>query len=170
VSLDAETVKRGAILSGGEDVVRGLPATPAFTIPVTATQAGLMPSGTRVEIAGPSSQAWEGFVTEQVASTTDDTVTVSLGGASGAAICGSDCASVPVSGQVLLKSRIVTVESVTGATVPSAALLTTSDGSISVIDDKGLEHRVTVVTSARGMSVVDGVALGTMVRVPAQEG
>lgn len=169
VSLDTEKVKRGANLGGGEEIVRGLPATPEFTVPVTATQASLMPVGTRVEIAGPDGQEWEGSVIEQVPSSKDDSVTLKLGGPDGAPICGDECAAVPVSDQALLRSRIVTVETVTGLTVPSAALLSKADGSLVVIDEADVEHDVTVITSARGMSIIEGVTQGLHVRVPAKE-
>jgi peptidoglycan hydrolase-like protein with peptidoglycan-binding domain len=166
VALDAEKVERGASLGGGEPVVRGLPPTPAFTIPVTDTQASLMPTGTRVEVTGPEGDTWEGFVVDQE-SNEESGITVKLAGKDGASICADACGTIPVTGQALLRSRIVTVESMTGLTVPSAALLSKSDGSLAVIDDEGVEHAVTVVTSARGMSVIEGVTDGMMVRVPA---
>lgn len=167
ISLDTEKVKRGATLGGGEEIVRGLPATPSFTIPVTASQADLMPTGTRVEITGPNGETWQGYVLDQVPNTKDDGVTVSLEGLDGASICGDQCSSIPVSEEALLRSRIVTVESQNGLTVPSAALLSNADGSLVLIDDQGIEHPVQVVTSAKGMSIVTGVASGTLVRVPA---
>ncbi|NYJ19782.1 peptidoglycan-binding protein [Glaciibacter psychrotolerans] len=168
VSLDADKVKRGATLGGGEDVVRGLPSSPTFTVPVTATQAGLIPVGTRVEITGPDGQIWDGFVVEQVPSTKDDSVTLTLGGTDGKSICGEDCASIPVSDQALLRSRVVTVENVAGLTVPSAALLSKADGTLAVIDNENVEHPVTVITSARGISVIEGISQGMRVRVPAK--
>ncbi|HEU5223385.1 MAG TPA: peptidoglycan-binding domain-containing protein [Candidatus Lumbricidophila sp.] len=169
VALDAAQVKRGAALSGGEAVVQGLPPAPSFTIPVTPNQSSLMPTGTQVEITGPAGDTWAGSVIDQKA---DDQggVTVTLAGKDGANICGSACATIPVTGRALLRSRIITVKSVAGSTVPSAALLSHGDGSLVVIDDKRVEHPVTVVTSARGMSVIEGVADGTMVRVPASAG
>ena len=85
-------------------------------------------------------------------------------------MCADECAQVPVTGQSFLTSRIVIVESVTGLTVPSAALLSKADGSIVVIDSDGIEYPVTVVTSARGLSIIEGVDAGTRVRVPATEG
>ncbi|MEY2848007.1 MAG: hypothetical protein RI885_672 [Actinomycetota bacterium] len=169
VALDQTIIKRGASLSGGESVVTGLPPSPLFTVPVTDTQAALMPAGTRVEITGPAAETWEGFVVDQ---TTDENqaITAVLAGKDGATICGDACGSIPVTEKSLLSSRIVTVEAVTGLTVPSAALLSRADGTLSVIDDAGVETEVTVVTSARGMSVIDGVASGTRVRVPASAG
>lgn len=165
VALDTEVVKRGASLSGGEPVVKTLPAAPVFTVPVTDSQAALMPIGTRVEITGPKNDSWEGFVTDQHVEQSGSTVI--LAGKDGASICAEDCASIPATGKTLLLSRVVTVESVSGLTVPSAALLSKADGSLVVIDNDDVEHRVTVRTSARGISVIEGVPAGTKVRIPA---
>ncbi len=165
VALDAKVIERGASVSGGEPVVTGLPPQPSFTVPVTDTQAALMPNGTRVEIAN-GELIWEGFVSDQVTDPQAGT-TVILSGKDGASICGEDCGTVPVTGQTLLLSKIVTVETVSGLVVPSAALLSAADGAVSVIDEEGVSHPVTVETSARGMSVVDGVSAGLRVRVPA---
>ena len=170
LSLDTDKVSRGASLSGGEEVLRGLPASPTFTIPVTQTQAALIPAGTRVEITGPDGQLWAGYAADHQPSDQGEGFTVVLQGADGGTICGDDCGSIQVSEEALLRSRIVTVETVRGLTVPSAALRSASDGSLVVVDRKGVEHPVTVVESARGMSVIEGVAVGTSVRVPATAG
>jgi len=167
VSLDGETIARGKSVSGGEQVVRGLPAAPAFTVPVTDAQAGMMPTATRVEITAPDGGVWEGFVVDHVRDEQTATVIVRLQGADGAVICGDQCVQVPVDGDARLPSRIVTVEPVAGLVVPSAALITTADGQVAVVDENDERIPVTVSASARGVSVVQGVAEGTRVRVPA---
>jgi peptidoglycan hydrolase-like protein with peptidoglycan-binding domain len=166
VSLDATLVTRGATLVGGEKVLSGLPTTPSFSVPISDQQAGLMPTGTRVEISGTDGAKWEGYVVDR---TTDENGSVSavLAGKDDAAICGDACGSIPVDSQSFFASRIVTIEAVSGLTVPSAALLTLADGSIVVIDNSGEQIPVTITQSARGMSVIDGVSAGTKVRVPA---
>ncbi|MCU1580003.1 MAG: peptidoglycan-binding protein [Rhodoglobus sp.] len=166
VALDPDKISRGNALSGGEPAVNALPVSPKFTIPVTAAQSASMPIGTRVEITSPDGDLWESYVTEQKA---DDkgNVTIALDGKDSAPICGEKCGSIPVSGQRFLHSQIVIVESVNGLTVPSAALLSKADGSIVVIDDNGKEHVVTVKASAKGISVIEGMASGARVRVPA---
>ena len=169
VSLDGEVIARGKSVAGGEEVVRALPASPVFTVPVTDGQAGMMPTGTRVEITSPEGAVWEGFVLDQARDEQTGTVIVSLQGADGGVICGADCGQVPVTGQALLGSRIVTVEPVAGLVVPSAALVTGADGQVAVIAETGERIPVNVAASARGMSVIDGVAEGTRVRVPASE-
>lgn len=168
VALDTEIISRGVAVSGGEVVVMGLPPTPSFTVPVTDTQASLMPSGTRVEIAN-GETAWEGWVVDHQSDSQFGTKVI-LAGKDGASICGEDCGDIPVTGQTLLLSRIVTVETVSGLVVPSAALRSAADGTVSVIDDEGVSHTVSVLTSARGMSVIEGVAAGLRVRIPATEG
>lgn len=168
VALDPKLVSRGASLGGGEAVLTGLPTQPDFVVPASEAQAALMPFGTRVEITAPGGEQWVAVVSGQ---SVDEfsSVNVELAGLEDAPICGDTCADVPVTGKTYLTSRVITVESVTGLRVPSAALLTTSGGGIQVIDEEGAKHPVTVVTSARGMSIIEGVAAGLKVRVPATD-
>lgn len=165
LALDTEVIKRGAIVTGGEAVVKGLPTAPTFVIPVTESQTSMMPNGTRVELTN-GDAAWEAVVVDQVTDEMAGT-TIILAGQDGAVICGEECAMIPVTGQTLLQSRIVTIETVAGLVVPSAALLSGADGKVTVTDAEAVSHSVTVVTSARGMSVIEGVPAGTRVRVPA---
>jgi peptidoglycan hydrolase-like protein with peptidoglycan-binding domain len=169
VALNAELIKRGKFLLGGEEIVSSLPDSPTFTIPVTFTQAGIISVGTRVEVTGPAKQEWEGFVLETTVSKTGEpgVVDVVLSGKAGAAICGNECGTIPLTGQAPLESRIVTVETESGLVVPTAALLTTADGSSVVIDDKGASLSVTLITSARGETIIEGIPAETRVRVPA---
>lgn len=166
VALDAEKVVRGATVTAGDAVVSGLPVSPEFSIPVTEQQASLLTTGTRVEITSPTGQAWEGFAGEQT-SDENGLIQVTLTGRDGAVICAEACGEIPVTEPALLLSRIITVESVAGLTVPSAALVTDASGVVSVIDADGESRPVQVVTSARGMSVIEGVDAGLRVRVPA---
>lgn len=167
VALDADVVYRGATLIGGEQVVSGLSASPNFTIPVTDVQASMIPTGTRVEITSPEGGVWEAKAIDQQRDEQAGTVTIGLTGLDDRIVCGDECGQIPVTGQSTLFSRIVTVETVSGLVVPSAALVTDANGQVAVIDETGDRIAVTVVTSARGMSVIDGVAEGMRVRVPA---
>lgn len=166
IALD-DAVVRGASVSGGEPAAQTLPSAPAFSIPVTEDQVLLMPAGTRVEIAGPEGEEWAGVISEQVTDD-EDGMRLVVSGVDGATVCGAACGSVPISGSTQLRSRVVTVETVRGATVPSAALLTHPDGTVAVVDAAGQEHPVTVVASARGMSLIEGVELGLRVRLPGE--
>lgn len=168
VTLDTDVVSRGAMLSGGENAVSALSASPSFSVPVTDAQSTMMPAGTRVEITSPEGDAWEAYAAERSRDAQTQTVNVTLLGEDGAVICGDQCGQIPASGQSTLSSKVITVETVSGLVVPSAALVTTATGQTAVIDETGAEIPVTVTASARGMSAVEGVAEGTRVRVPAE--
>lgn len=167
VALDDDVIVRGAMLSGGEDVVAGLPSAPVFAVPVTEGQAAMMPTGTRVEITSPGGDTWVAVAGEQSPDPETGTITVALDAPESGVICGDQCGQVPVTGQALLSSKIVTVPTVAGLVVPSAALVTGADGQTAVVTEAGDRVPVSVVASARGMSVVEGVDAGVRVRVPA---
>lgn len=169
VALDGEMVHRGASLAGGEEAVQGLSAAPLFWVPATDAQAAMMPTGTAVEVTSPDGQIWSGETGEQERDAESGTIEVAVVGVDGAALCADACGQIPVSGQTLLTSKIVTVEQVAGLVVPSSALVTLADGGVAVIDETGTRVPVEVVTSAKGMSVVTGVDAGARVRVPASD-
>jgi len=164
-ALDTDVVKRGGSVSGGEAVVSALPAAPAFTLPVSDGQAQLMPAGTRVEISSPDGNEWQSRVEKEVRNEQGE-VSLLLG-AGESSVCADQCGSVPVSGRTTLRASVITVETVAGVTLPTAALLSDADGSLTVIDTAGGRWPVTVRANARGMSVVDGLDAGTKVRIPA---
>jgi peptidoglycan hydrolase-like protein with peptidoglycan-binding domain len=170
VSLDSKVIARGKSVSGGEEVLLGLPSAPTFVLPVTEAQAGMIPTGTQVQVTSPDGSIWDAVSTDQVADAETQTITVGLAGPDGGVICGDSCGLVPVTGEAMLSSVIVTVPTAGGLVVPSAALVTDAGGEVAVVDEAGARLPVTVVTSARGMSVVEGVEGGTRVRVPAVEG
>jgi peptidoglycan hydrolase-like protein with peptidoglycan-binding domain len=168
VALDTAVVHRGAILNGGEAVVAALAAEPTFTVPVTAAQAAIMPVGTEVQIQS-ADLTWIAQVAGQEADSKVDTdqAIVALRGAGGGSICGAECGRIPVTDESLLSAKIITQQTVTGVVAPASALLTAPDGTVSVLDEAGASHPVTVVASARGMSVITGANAGLKVRVPA---
>lgn len=168
ISLDTEVVRRAAMLSGGEEIVRGLSEAPVFTIAVTDAQAGMMPTDTRVEITSPEGGVWEALVEDREREPDTGTVVVHLRGEDGTVICADQCAQIPASEDVSLPSEIVTVASVSGLVVPSAALVTGADGQIAVIDEDGERIAVKVQTAAKGMAVVEGITEGTRVQVPGE--
>lgn len=168
VALDTKVIYRGASVSGGEEVLQGLPAAPSFRVPVTDTQAAMIATGARVDVTSPEGQGWSAIAGEQVVDKESGTVRITLTGPEGAPVCGEGCAQIPVTGQSSLKSQIILVEDVEGLVVPSSALTTDANGTTAVVDNKGERHPVTVEASAKGMSVISGVDVGMKVRVPAQ--
>lgn len=170
VSLDTDVIARDRAVTGGEQVVRALPATPVFTVPVTDAQAAMVPAGTVVEITAPEGQIWTAVAADQVRDEQSQTVIISLTGTDDGPICADQCSQIPVATQSRLPSQIVTVPTVEGLVVPSAALVTDAGGQVAVIDSAGTRMQVSVVASARGVSVIEGIDQGTSVRVPAVEG
>lgn len=169
VALDDEIVFRGAMLTGGEKVLRGLPAAPTFRIPVTDSQAAMMPEGTHVEIVSPEGGLWPARTAGRRTDTESGTITVALEGEDGGVVCGAACGQVPTVGEALLASKIVIVPVTRGLVVPSAALLTDARGHTAVVTADGARAPVEIVASARGMSVIEGIAEGARVRIPAKE-
>lgn len=167
VMLNGELVARGATLGGGEDVLLGLPKTPRFTVRLTEGQAAKAPPGTRVEIASPSGATWVALAGKHTPRTESGAVSVVLVGDGDASICGDQCGELSVMGEAVLPARVVTVETVRGLVVPSAALTTGAGGALAVIDKRGERIPVKVVAAARGMSVIEGAMKGTAVRLPA---
>jgi len=167
VILNTDVIVRGSMVSGGESVVQALPAAPTFSMPVTDAQAGLLPLGTRVEIASPAGSIWVSAVSEMKRDESSSTYVVALQGEEGGAPCGGECDQVPAAESARLVAKVVMVPAVTGLIVPSASLISDAKGRISVIAENGNRVPVEVIASARGMSVVQGVESGMRVRVPA---
>ncbi|WP_298944822.1 peptidoglycan-binding protein [uncultured Microbacterium sp.] len=168
VALNIEEIYRGASLVGGESAVSGLSPSPAFNVPVTDSQASLMPAGTRVLITSPNGSVWDAVAEEQVRDEVAGSITVKLGSGGQDPICKQECAQIPVDDSITLSSEVVTVETVTGLVVPSAALVSAADGQLAVIDEAGIRRSATVMGTARGMAVIDGVDAGVRVRVPGE--
>ncbi|RRD61606.1 hypothetical protein [Leucobacter sp. OH1287] len=56
-----------------------------------------------------------------------------------------------------------------GLVVPSSAVITTASGETAVVNKRGKRLKVTVIQSANGMTVIEGVKAGTKVRVPGDD-
>jgi peptidoglycan hydrolase-like protein with peptidoglycan-binding domain len=168
LALDEAVVKPGGTLSGGEPVLQGLSTAPRFEVPVTSAQAAMMPEGTKVTITSPSGDAWVALAGTQQSDVETGSLSVALTGEADGSICGEGCGQIPVVGEALLSSTIVTVPSTAGLVIPTAALVSGADGTLAVITADGERLPVTVVAAARGMSVVEGVDEGTRVRVPGE--
>lgn len=168
VALDEGVVKPGATLSGGEPVLQGLSTAPRFEVPVTSGQAAMMPEGTKVNITSPTGDTWVALAGTQQSDVETGSISVALTGEADGSICAGGCGQIPVVGEALLSSTIVTVPTAAGLVVPSAALVSDAEGNIAVITVDGERLPVTVVAAARGMSVVEGVDEGTKVRVPGE--
>lgn len=170
IRLDAGQLTRGDTLDGGERLVSTLSSAPDFALVVTVAQAGQAPIGTRVEITGPEGVRWTAEVAGQERDPETDLVTLDVTAEGGGAVCGAQCAAIPVGGETTMPARVVTQEPVEGLVVPSIALVSSATGGIELVDADGARIAVTVGASAHGMSVVEGVEEGLRVRIPSGPG
>ncbi|WP_425955660.1 peptidoglycan-binding domain-containing protein [Xylanimonas sp. McL0601] len=162
-----DTVRVGARVTAGQQVVSIVEATPQFTVTVgSGQQADTVPTtGTTVDIQGPDGKVWHGVVADATTTETGD-VTLRLDGAGGGPVCGTDCSALPYTSQdVVLSARVVTTPDVSGPAVPPAALGTAADGTRFVKLLDGTRVTVTVKAADASRAVVTGVDVGTVVRL-----
>lgn len=166
ITLDASLIRKGARLGGGEEVLKTLSAEPTFALPVSDAQASLIAEGNEVRLTPPEGgDPWIAVVGGQQTNA-DGSLSYALSPSDSGSICQAECAQVPTSQQTLLASEVVTVAEVSGAVVPTAALETNASGDTEVVGVEGKRYAVKVVSSARGDSLVEGVPVGTDVRLP----
>ena len=170
VSLDTEKIYRGATLTGDESVLFTLPAAPTFKITVTKPQAAVITSGLSATIRTPEGATWEGITGGVIPSAEEsEAVNILIGTADGSPVCGTECQTIAASGQTQLQAEITLVTKVSGLVVPSSAIITTASGKTAVINKNGKQVKVTIIQSANGMTVIEGVEAGTKVRVPGDD-
>lgn len=169
VSFDPSLLKTGAPLTGGEGIIQGLADVPIFSMNVTDGQAALIASGTRVIMRASTGSEWVAYTARQERLESGGGVVIHLDGENGAPPCGEECSAIPPAGDTQLSTRVMITESVSGVVVPTAALRTTPTGETFVVDERGDSLSVDVPASARGMSIVSGLAAGTKVRLADSE-
>lgn len=163
VVLDPE-VFLGAQLTPGTAVVSSLGLTPTFVMELSADQAGLVPTSGPVSVTG-ADATWDGIIAS--ATTTDNgLLLLTLTAPDGGSLCGVACSSVPVAEKdALFTGNIITVEDATGPAVPAAAIGTRAGGEAFVVTEDGEQVPVTILSQGNGRAVVDGIAVGDVVRL-----
>jgi peptidoglycan hydrolase-like protein with peptidoglycan-binding domain len=168
VSLSASLVGTGDTVSGGEAAVRVLAASPDFSLVLTTSQAGLIPPGARVTLHPTGGHKWAAKIGAVVSNANG--VTISLKPLGSSPICSDSCSAIGASGTSLIPASVTTTPTVTGLTIPTAAIQTDALNRTFVEDPKGIDHRVRVLGSSDGISVVTGITAGMRVRVPTLSG
>lgn len=166
IGLDAKTLRPGALLAGGEELVSIATGEPTFFMEVTQGQAELIASGTGVVVHDRNGQSWTGMAGQGQAVETGYEIPVTA--PDGSVLCGSQCGLLPPAGFVYLLTDVAVRPPVIGPVVPLAAIGTNPDGSTSVtVVEAGTPRAVpvTVVSAADGLAVVDGIDIGDVVRV-----
>lgn len=159
----------GATLRGGEDGVSTLGDAPQFRIDLSKEQRDLVPLAgeVRIQHAGGSWKATVGSAIE----TTGGALRLMLKGAGTEGICGAACSErVPVGEDVDFRAQLIVVPRTEGPVVPVAALQSAADGQSSVVAADGTTLPVTILAAADGIAVVEGLAIGTRIRLPGRFG
>ena len=172
MSLESETIEVGRVVAAGEGGILALGEEPTFRIPLQQAQTRFAPTGTPVTVEAPDGSRWAAVAGAQAPDpNSSETIWVDLAAPDGGAVCVDRCDQVTAVGQMTLRSEIITVPVEAGLVVPVSAITTDPSGGTFVTDTSGVRRSVTVVQSARGMALIEGVDEGTEVRTPSpQEG
>lgn len=159
----AEEVITGGRLAGGEQVVFASSGEIDFHLTVSPEQARMIPAETVVRVAH-EDHVWEATIGE---SGSDDggNMRFDLHGPEGGLVCGEECDALPAQERMSLRADVTVAPEVSGPAVPVAAVRTDPDGSAWVRLADGTRQQVTVLGSAGGVAVVDGLSAGDLVRV-----
>lgn len=161
IDVEEATVRVGELLPAGGAVGSVLAASPEFTLTVSASQSAAIKDNAEVRF---EDREWLGSVGSR-SSDDEGNVVIRITPREGGSICGDQCASITRIGATSFAARVTVRAPVRGVTVPTAALLSGPDGSTVVVDATGTRRDVTVVASAGGRSVVEGIAAGIEIRV-----
>lgn len=157
----------GMTLTPGTDVGRTLPRQPRFTMVLPTNQATLVDPGMPVAIQAPRGGSWQATLGQTLPPDEDGSQTAAVLPAQGAvSVCGQECGQIPADGVGALPAQITVVPAQSGPVVPTAALVVGDDARASVTTGDGTVVAVRILASAGGRAVIDGVAVGTVVRVP----
>lgn len=164
-----DAVSVGAPAPAGASGVRVLPNEPSFSIMLPAGQAQQVRTGQQVSLSIEGAQ-WEATIGELGAPSEEGEVRAILAPAkSEETICAKECDLIPLSGASGIDAQIVIVPRASGPVVPTAALRLPDGARTEVVDEAGKAIPVTIKASAGGLAVVDGVDIGTRVRVPQEK-
>jgi len=160
VTFDGVTVGRTI---AGDVEVSALSPEPVFEVRTTNDQASLLQPGYGVDIHHVGG-AWEAVIGDAHVDS-DGQLVVTLVGLDGGSVCGTRCQAVPTTGEALYPGAVHVVPVTEGLVVPTAALMTSPTGDVQVRTDAGALQTVTVLATAGGVSVIDGLEPGTRVQL-----
>lgn len=162
----------GQRVAVGEGRIKALADQPRLELALTPTQVSLAPIGTQVQISSPRGNEWTGLVqhhNQREEETGAGTIYATLHGDDGESICGLECDEIPHDGESYLTGLIRTVPAQSGLILPTSAIISDESQTTFVLTEAGEKLSVAVVGGARGVSLVEGVSEGTLVRVPAAD-
>lgn len=153
----------GVSLSGGEQLLLGVSATPMFRVPLTVEQRSLVPLDAVVWVSY-AEGVWEGRVEQAVETPELGRLDLIVTGPDGGSLCGGDCARwVSFTQPTDFSAEIVVVPETVGPVVPVGAIGLDAGNQPFVTTAEGERVDVTIVESAQGVAVVQGVEPGTVI-------
>lgn len=161
-TFDRDALREGMELTGGEAVVLAPVGSATMSVTVNEQQSRLIPAGAPVEVTH-ADRVWHGFIGEVSEDEELHTFTLAIVDKAGKVPCGEQCPSANSGEEMTAKIEIV--PSVSGPSVPRAAVMTNATGGTYLVDEHGTQIPVTVKGAADGIAVVDGIELGTVIRV-----
>lgn len=164
----SDAVTPGARLSDGEVVLFEVPSDPIFTIPLSPDQADLVPLTAAVLVTYPAG-VWNARI-DRAVETEPGQLDLVLVGIDGNAVCTDACVErVSLDGTSRFRAEIVVIPETHGPVIPVGALSTDPANSPAVMLTDGSLVPVTIVESANGIAVVDGLEIGTEILVLVEE-
>lgn len=162
----AESVTVGARLADGETVLLLVPDVPVFQIPLAPEQAALVPLTADVVVSF-AEGTWEAQIVRAIEKPEFGQLDLILSGSDGGSVCGDDCAEwVELQGRNNFRAEVIVVPETTGPVVPVAAISTNPGNEPYVTLEDGTQVPVTIVASASGIAVVEGIDAGTVIQLP----
>lgn len=159
----ADGIHVRTILHGGEDLLLAVPASPEFRIPLAVEQRDLVPLTAAVTVEYPHG-VWNASIAKAVEDPTSGALTLVLQGSDGGPVCGDACAQwVDIGFVTTFRVRLEVVPEVTGLVVPIGALRGDPANEQSVLSAGGESIPVSIVASAHGLAVVEGLEPGELI-------
>lgn len=163
-------VKVGEMLQGGEVAVQQVADAPSFVVPLLAEQQRFATAGVDVVIQPEGSDVgWNGKVAS-VDPGENGGFDLQIVGTDDEPVCGDRCDAIPVGETIILPGQIILVPPREGPVIPIGAVLTAPDGNAHVVMADGAERPITILAASGGLAVVDGIAVGDVIRVGVAEG
>lgn len=159
----SEQIAVGQQVSAGAESIYGLNEAPQFTVRLGSDQADLVPLDAEVIVRAGDTR-WRGQIVDAT-SLADAELELMLGREDGRPLCRHQCDAVATRGHTTFPVDFVAVPTTNGPVVPAAALQSDADGTPFVTTSDGARVIVRVIAGDAGWSVVEGVEVGTSLRL-----
>lgn len=164
--LLSEDIRPGARVSIGEVTAFSISKYPEFEIRFEAGRSVFTPPDSKVTITA-GDHVWQARP-ETTALDSFGTTIIPLSNPDGGSICQEECIdALPVSStnNIKLSGELLTAAPATGPMVPQASIRSGAQGEMFVTSELGDLLPVTILESADGYAVVDGVAVGARIQL-----